>query len=151
MTCHGLLDTGGILALLDRDDEWHDRCLAAFGKLRLPLVTSAAVLAEVFHLLAPHEHDAAWSLLRSGAVHVLPVADPDLPGIEVLMRKVRDRPMDFADAALVCLARREKLTEVLTVDDDFLDYRIEGRRRFRVLPERGPDAYRPPRREGKAP
>jgi hypothetical protein len=136
VTCSGLLDTGGILALLDRDDAWHDRCRAAFERLRLPLATSAAVLAELFHLLAPHEHDAAWRFLRSGAVRVLPVSDPDLPEIDLLMRKYRDRPMDFADATLVRLARRQKLTAVLTVDDDFLVYRIEGRRRFRVVPER---------------
>ena len=45
--------------------------------------------------------------------------------------------MDFADAALVRLAQREGLTTVFTVDhDDFETYRIEGRRRFRVVPER---------------
>lgn len=49
----------------------------------------------------------------------------------------RARPMDFADATLVHLARRESLTTILTVDnDDFETYRIEGRRRFRILPGR---------------
>ena len=53
------------------------------------------------------------------------------------MKKYRDRPMDFADATLVLLARRESLTTVFTVDhDDFETYRVEGRRRFRIYPAR---------------
>ena len=43
--------------------------------------------------------------------------------------------MDFADATLVYLAKRESLSTILTVDQaDFDTYRIGGRRRFRVLP-----------------
>jgi uncharacterized protein len=53
------------------------------------------------------------------------------------MLRYTDRPMDFADATLVHLAERESLTTVFTVDhDDFETYRIAGRRRFRVVPER---------------
>ena len=45
--------------------------------------------------------------------------------------------MDFADATLVHLARREALSTVFTIDhDDFETYRIEGRRRFRIVPGR---------------
>lgn len=54
------------------------------------------------------------------------------------MHQYRDRPMDFADATLVHLARRESLSTIFTIDhDDFETYRIEGRRRFRIVPERG--------------
>ena len=43
--------------------------------------------------------------------------------------------MDFADATLVYLAKRESLSTILTVDiADFSTYRIEGKRKFRVLP-----------------
>ena len=50
-----------------------------------------------------------------------------------------DRPMDFADATLVYLAKRESLSTILTVDHaDFETYRIEGKRRFRVLPAKRP-------------
>ncbi len=47
--------------------------------------------------------------------------------------------MCFADATLVHLARRESLSTTLTVDrTDFETYRIEGKRRFRLLPEHPP-------------
>lgn len=139
MSPTGLIDTGAVLALLDRGDLWHARCVAAFEKLRLPLATSAAVLAELFHLVGDHPREvaAAWGFLRSGAVTVLPITDEDLPEIEGLMEKYRDRPMDFADATLVHMARREDLTTVLTIDNnDFETYRIDGTRRFLILPGR---------------
>ncbi len=139
MKARGLIDTGAILALLDRRDRWHRRCAAAFSELVLPLATSAAVLAELFHLLGDHpaEIEAGWGFLRSGAVTVLPIGDDDLPELESLMEKYRDRPMDFADATLVHLARREGLSTIFTVDhSDFETYRIEGRRPFRIFPER---------------
>jgi hypothetical protein len=135
----GLIDTGAILALLDRDDRWHDRCRAAFASLSLPLATSAAVLAELFHLVGDHprEVDAAWGFVRSGAVSVLPIGDADLSALENLMRRYADHPMDFADATLVQLADRESLVTVFTIDhSDFDTYRIGGRRRFRVVPGR---------------
>jgi uncharacterized protein len=134
----GLIDTGAILALIDQSDRWHRRCVEAFSSLRLPLATSAAVLAELFHLLdTPQEAAAAWGFLSSGAVSVLPIDDADLPDLQALMLRYSDRPMDFADATLVHLARREGLVTIFTVDhNDFETYRIEGKRRFRVVPDR---------------
>ena len=135
----GLIDTGAILALLDTDDQWHEVCAAAFPSLLLPLATTAAVLAELFHLLGDHPNDvaAAWRFLRSGAVVLLPITDADVPDLERLMQQYADRPMDLADATLVHLAKRESLTTVFTIDhDDFETYRIDGRRKFRVVPAR---------------
>ena len=139
VAANGLVDTGAILALLDRGDRWHTRCAEAFTELRLPLATSAAILAELFHLLKDEPRDvaAAWGLLRSGAITVLPIDDGDLADLEALMKRHADRPMDFADATLVHLAQRERLNIVFTVDNaDFETYRIDGRRRFRIVPGR---------------
>ncbi len=139
MQPRGLIDTGALLALLDRDDKWHSACVEAFDRARLPLVTSAAILAELFHLLGDgvRERQSAWKLLRSGAIRVAPVDDADLPALQALMEKYADRPMDFADATLVLLARKLELTDVLTVDhNDFETYRILGKRKFRVHPPR---------------
>jgi len=135
----GLIDTGAILARLDRDDRWHERCRDAFASLRFPLVTSAAVLAELFHLVGdrPRDIEAAWGFIRSGAVAVLSIDDSDLPALKHLMGRYADHPMDFADATLVHLAHRESLATIFTIDHaDFETYRIGGRRRFRVVPGR---------------
>lgn len=133
-----LADTGALLALMDSDDRWHSRCSAAFETLRLPLLTSEAVLTELFYLLGRRKREVsqAWRYLRS-VVSVLPLGDDDLSELQALMEQYEDRPMDFADATLVRLARRESLSTVFTIDhDDFETYRIEGRRRFRIVPAR---------------
>lgn len=137
MTANALIDTGAILALLDRSDRWHKICVGAFQQLRLPLATSEAVLTELFHLVGdrPHEMEASWRLVRSGAIMLAPIENAELPDIHALMTRYADRPMDFADATLVHLAKREGLSTIFTVDQaDFDTYRIEGRRRFRVVP-----------------
>ena len=135
----GLIDTGAILAVLDFTDSWHSACVEALNSLRMPLVTSEAVLTEVFHLVGsnPHDVEHAWKFIRAGAVTVRAFEDSDLPELHVLMSKYRDRPMDFADATLVHLAARESLSLILTVDyDDFETYRIGGKKRFNILPGR---------------
>jgi uncharacterized protein len=134
-----LADTGALLAYLDRTDAWHQPCREATRHFRLPLVTSSAVLTELFHLLGDDSRqvDFAWAFIRSGAVTVQPISDRDLADIEALMRKYHDRPMDFADATLVHLAQRESLSTVFTIDhDDFETYRVGGRKRLRILPSR---------------
>lgn len=136
MTARGLVDSGALVALLDQRDRWHDRCLESAKGLPLPLGTTTAALTELFHLLPPHAASDAWRFLRSGSVVVLPIGPEDLPDIEALMDRYRDRPMDFADATLVHAARREGLQTILTVDDDFLVYRIHGKKQFQVLPPR---------------
>ena len=141
MAPRGLADTGALLAYLNHRDRWHDACVEALGRLPLPLATSVAVLAELFHLLADHPaaRRTAWAFVRSGALTVLPVGDDDLPRLNELMERYADRPMDFADATLVLLAERVGLSDVFTVDhDDFETYRFAGRRRFRVHPARNP-------------
>lgn len=142
MPANALVDTGAILALLDRSDRWHTACVAAFRQLRLPLLTSEAVLTELFHLVGDkrREVEAAWKFVRSGALALGGIEAPDLPHLHALMSRYWDRPMDFADATLVLLAKRESISTILTVDHaDFGTYRIDGRRRFRVVPIKAPN------------
>lgn len=137
MNAAGLVDTGALLALLDRDDRWHAACQAAFRSLRFPLLTSEAVLTELFHLVDRREREAAWRLIRSGAITVGAITDHDLSALNGLMTKYRDRPMDFADATLVHLAQRESVDLIFTIDhDDFETYRIGGHRKFQIVARR---------------
>jgi len=112
MAANALIDTGAMLALLDRTDRWHRTSVDAFEQLRLPLVASEAVLTELFHLVGDsrHEMEAAWRFVRSGAIVLAAVEDWELPQVQALMSHYAD----------------------------FDTYRIEGRRRFRVLPASQP-------------
>ena len=135
----GLIDTGAILALVDRSDEWHETCVEAYDDNRLPWLTTEAVLTETFYLVRRNLRDdrAVWTLLRSGAIRMSVIDNEELPQIHALMAQYADRPMDFADATLVHLAGRERLTTILTIDhDDFETYRLAGRKKFTILPRR---------------
>lgn len=139
MAVGALIDTGAILALLDRSDRWHWPCVEAYNNTDLPLLTTEAVLVEVFHLTYRNLRDltGVWRLLRSGAIRMASITHEELPQIEALMEDYADHPMDFADATLVHLAAKESLSLILTVDhDDFETYRIGGKKRFTILPGR---------------
>ncbi len=72
--------------------------------------------------------------MRSGAIVLAVIEDSELSQIQALMSRYSDHPVDFADAT-----KREALSTIFTVDHaDFDTYRIEGRRRFRVLPASRP-------------
>ena len=134
-----LVDTGFLVALLNRSDEWHQPCVHVFQNTKLPLLTSEAVLTELFFLLASRRIPLAgtWKFVRSGSILLASTTTDDFPALQELMARYHDRPMDFADATLVHLAQRESLSTILTFDhDDFETYRIGHRKRFTILPER---------------
>jgi len=79
--------------------------------------------------------DGLWSLLEGDAVRILQLDGTDLPRMRELMRKYRDLPMDLADAGLVRVAERERVSRVFTIDRrDFELYRSRGVRRFTIIP-----------------
>lgn len=134
-----LIDTGAILAILDQDDYWHSACTQAFVALRIPLLTTEAVLTETFHLIGSSAYNMQrlWAFVLSGALKVKTVGDSDLLELRSLMTKYKDRPMDFADATLVHAANCESLSVVLTIDhDDFETYRLKGNKKFTIRPIR---------------
>ncbi len=75
-------------------------------------------------------------MVSDSALTLIELDEPDLVRVKQLMQKYRDVPMDFADAALVCAAERERLTRIVTFDRHFEIYRLPRRARFTVLPAR---------------
>lgn len=139
MAASALVDTGAILAFLDRDDGWHRACVQAFRSASFPLLTTEAVMTEVFHLAIRDfgRIEPAWELFDSATVSLASITDADLPSIRALMARYHDHPMDFADATLVHVANRESISLILTIDhNDFETYRFGGNRRFTVRPSR---------------
>jgi hypothetical protein len=82
----------------------------------------------------PDAQDALLTWVEARTPGVEDLAVDDVASIRVLMRKYRDVPIDFADASLVSLAGRLQIDTVLTLDRHFYTYRLDGRRRFRVIP-----------------
>jgi predicted nucleic acid-binding protein len=84
----GLVDTGALIALVDQGERWHQACTAAYRGMKLPLITTAAVLAETFYFaLKRGFRQQAWQLVRLGSISVVPITDADLPNLEILMAR----------------------------------------------------------------
>ncbi|HEX3821845.1 MAG TPA: PIN domain-containing protein [Candidatus Sulfotelmatobacter sp.] len=132
-----LIDTGTIVAIVDSSDDWHVPCLNALRSLRFPILTTEAVLTEAFHLVGRNTSniEKLWQFVSSGGITLCNMSDSDLPQLHALMRQYSDRPMDFADATLVHLAARERISTIFTIDhDDFSTYRLPGRKKFTIFP-----------------
>jgi predicted nucleic acid-binding protein len=133
-----LLDTGALVSLLDRRQILHDRCSRLFREWSGLVVSSEAVLTEASHLMRslPGGRAACVEVFVSGAATLLPLTAGMLRRVHALLEQYADLPMDFADATLVVLAEELGTNVVLTTDRrDFGVYRIQGRRRFRILPD----------------
>ena len=132
-----LVDAGPLVALVDSDDQHHQKCVAALREIKEPLATVWPALAEVLYLLSdlPAGQEAVWELILRGTIGILPLDAEDIPRIRELMRKYRDRGMELADAALIHAAERENVRKFFTVDrKDFAVYRLYGRVRPTILP-----------------
>jgi len=134
-----LVDTGPLVALLDRSDPSHGICRETLSSLEDTLVTVWPVVTEAMYLLRSYwdAQRGLWEMIETGAVEILPLDATDVPRMKELMRKYRDLPMDLADAALVRVAERERLRRIFTIDRrDFQIYRPSRIGRFVVLPSR---------------
>jgi uncharacterized protein len=129
-----IVDSGFLIALFDERDPLHLRCRAFLRDYRGRFLTTESVLTETLALLSPEQQLRCLDWLADAAhVGLLAVdrAALDFRAVEKLARKYRDQPMDFADAALVLLAMRAGVNEILTADErDFAVYRIAGKTRF---------------------
>jgi hypothetical protein len=133
-----LINTGPLVALIDQSDQTkHQQCAAIFRSLAQSPLTTWPCLTEAFYLLNQYRgwkgQRALFGLITSGAVRVhAPYAD-EWQRLSELMEQYQDRPMDFADASLVCMAESLGITRIFTLDDDFYFYKIKGRDTFDVL------------------
>ena len=131
-----LVDASALIALLDVSDRHHHICVDALRDIRSPLVTVWPALTEAMYLLGgiASARNALCDMIDDGAVSLAELTVADFARMKHLMTKYADLPMDFADAALVCVAERDALLEIVTFDHHFDVYRLPGRKRFIVHP-----------------
>lgn len=134
-----LLDTGVIVALLDRSEKFHAACAKAVRELQAPLITCEAVLAESCYLLRnlPGATEAVIENVATGIFQIPFQLARDAVAVKQVLRKYRDRKIDLADACLIRLADEFEVPDILTLDKDFEIYRWGKKKPFRILVELG--------------
>jgi predicted nucleic acid-binding protein len=130
-----LVDASFLIALYNKSDTNHARCVPLLSEFDAPMVTCEAVLAESLHMLR-FAHGAADSILASvenGALEIRFNLAKSAAAFRVTLEKYRDTPADFADACLIHMADQLDTGDILTLDSDFKHYRWRRNRRFRML------------------
>ncbi len=130
-----LLDTGVIVALLDRSELHHSRCAEAIEELEQPMVTCEAVIAETCYLLGrlPGAAETVLENVENGIFQIPFQLSRSGASVRRIMRKYSNIPASFADACLVHLADELDTGDILTLDQDFELYRWRGNRTFHNL------------------
>ena len=133
-----LVDTGAVVALVNRADRHHGAAVEWVRRFRGQLLTTEAVVTETAYVLAaspPHLRAALLWFERAraaGLLKVEPVAD--YAALARIITQYGNLPCDYADASLIALAERTGVTAIATIDQrDFSIYRIKGRKRFKLL------------------
>ena len=133
-----LVDAGPLVALLHKDDQDHALCVDVFKRLREPLLTTWMPVTEAMYLLgfSVEAQCALLKMIERDMLKVFSLGIDDLPSIRKLMRQYADLPMDFADATLVQVAKRQDIDQVFTLDRrDFTVYRLGRGKAFTIIPD----------------
>lgn len=132
-----LLDTGPLVAWLDRDDAHHamvQRWMAAYEG---ELITTWPVITEACHLVPERAAPLVLQWIERGGATLAEIPVSSLRAIAARMDKYADLPMDLADATLLWVAEREGVLDVLTLDRrDFGIYRTKRGRMLRDVLQR---------------
>jgi predicted nucleic acid-binding protein len=130
-----LVDASFFVALLNKREAAHRRCIERYQALESQLVTCEACIAEALHILghARAAQEAIFTSIEQGALDVPFHLGSEVREVAELTRKYADTPIDFADACLIAMADRLNTGDILTLDSDFAHYRWRKTRPFRML------------------
>jgi hypothetical protein len=113
-----IADTSGIIALLDRDDNYHSSAVGVVKNHQSYIPVT--VLPEVDYLATKYlgERVARSFLedLADGYFNYLPIELCDINKATKIMERYKDLPLGFVDASLIILAERHKIRKILTLD-----------------------------------
>lgn len=131
MAARALVDTGFLVALIDRKDADHAWAVTTAKAMPGPWLTCEACISESYHLLgqiAPAESLKILAMLECGALlsqHLLP---EQLASVQAEAARYHGRSVDFADACLIALSDATPRLPIVTLDkSDFAVY-LRGRR-----------------------
>jgi uncharacterized protein len=125
MTNQIIIDTGPLIALLDKSDNYHQWITEKVKTLSPPFLTCDAVITECCFLLkrAYNGQNMLFSLLENGHLQLAFNLKEELTQIKALMNRYQSVPMSLADGCLVRMSELFYPSKILTFDSDFLIYR----------------------------
>ncbi|NBD33770.1 MAG: PIN domain-containing protein [Cyanobacteria bacterium] len=132
-----LCDAGVLLCLVDPTQPLHSAYQKTILSLRKPLISTWSCLTEAMYLALCRGgwsmQKQLWQMLTDRLLVLHEIEQTDHQRLSALMEKYQDRPMDLADATLVLTAEKTGFHQILTLDQDFYFYRINGESSFEVI------------------
>lgn len=125
-----LLDTGPLVAFLNRRDKFHIWALAQWDQIRPPMLTCESVIFEACFLLAGTSTgiDSVMQLIQRKIATVSFHLDEHIRPVKKLLLKYRSVPISLADACLIRMSELHPDSHIFTLDSDFKLYRKDRRR-----------------------
>jgi uncharacterized protein len=125
MPSQALLDTGPLVAFVNRRDRYHDWAKQTWSQIEEPLLTCEAVIIEACFLVKSIYlgHDTVLSMVSDGIIQIPFQLEEEADRIKDLMTRYQSVPMSLADACLVRMAEQYPNCPILTLDSDFTIYR----------------------------
>lgn len=135
MTPKVLVDTGPLVALIDRRDHFHSWAKAEAEKIDYPLYTCESVLSEACFLLQhiPGGSQAVMGFVQEKLLRIELSLQEEAASLKKLLMRYADVPMALADACMVRLSELNEKSVLWTVDSDFRIYRRNGRSAIPIL------------------
>lgn len=119
-----ILDTGVLVALLNRRDTYHSWAVEQWKQVHSPAYTCDAVISEACFLLKKgYLINAVFEMLTVGALELSFDLQAEVESVRHLMQRYESVPISVADACLVRMSELIKDSVVLTLDSDFQIYR----------------------------
>lgn len=130
-----ILDTGPLVAAINRKDVFHAWAVQQLSTIQKPLYTCEAVVSEASFLLQPiyQGRSALLAWLAQELVVIDFQLSAEIAAIQSLMGQYESVPMSLADACLVRMAELRPGSAVFTIDNDFLIYRLNRNQPISVL------------------
>jgi len=138
MTVPVLIDTGPLVAFLNRRDHYHMWASSQLARMTPPLLTCEAVISETCFLLRflPSGPIAVLELINRGLLQMPFRLGDEIVRIKGFMMRYANVPISLADACLVRMAEQYPGSPLFTCDSDFSIYR---KNRRQVIPTIMPD------------
>lgn len=120
-----IVDTGPLVAFINRREQLHKWVIAELATINQPLLTCEAVITEACFLLRNvyGGEEALISLVETGKIQLPFHLDEETVAVRELLVRYRSVPMSLADACLVRMAELSAESAVFTLDSDFRIYR----------------------------
>ncbi|MDR9415854.1 MAG: hypothetical protein RI564_06190 [Gracilimonas sp.] len=120
-----LVDTGPIVALIDRRDSKHAWASAMMDTFDAPMVSCTAVITEAIFLLK-HANNGVETLFSLIDEEIILVENPYpkyKTNIHNFILKYQNISSSLADLSLITMLENKKAAKIFTIDSDFLVYR----------------------------